>query len=162
MTPEHGGLSPIEKLDAAHDVEPFACGKAPLDRFLKHFALANQKADGARTCVVCRGSTVLACYSLAAGAVEHAGAPRRVGKGLARHPIPVMLLSRLAVDRTGQGRGLGKALVRDALLRIAAGPPTSPAFGRFSSMPRTTRRGPGTKPWSSSRAPRIPVICSCS
>ena len=120
MTPEHGGLSPIEKLDAAHDVEPFACGKAPLDRFLKHFALANQKADGARTYVACRGSTVLACYSLAAGAVEHAGAPRRVGKGLARHPIPVMLLARLAVDRTEQGRGLGKALVRDALLRTAA------------------------------------------
>lgn len=120
MTPGHKDLSPVEKLDATHDVESFACGKEPLDRFLKRFALANQKADSARTYVVCRGSTVLAYYSLAAGAVERAAAPRRVGKGLARHPVPVMLLARLAVDRTEQGRGLGKALVKDALLRTAA------------------------------------------
>ena len=120
MTPEREGLSAIEKLDATHDVESFDCGKEPLDRFLKRFALANQKADGTRTYVACRGSTVLACYSLSAGAVEHADASRRIGKGLARHPIPAMLLARLAVDRTGQGRGLGKALVKDALLRTAA------------------------------------------
>ena len=120
MTPGHKDPSPVEKLDATHDVEAFACGKEPLDRFLKRFALANQKADGARTYVACRGSTVLAYYSLAAGAVERADAPGRVGKGLARHPVPVMLLARLAVDRTEQGRGLGKALVKDALLRTAA------------------------------------------
>ena len=120
MTPGRGGLSAIEKLAAAHDVESFTCGKAPLDRFLKRFALANQKAESARTYVVCRGSTVIAYYSLAAGAVEHADAPRRVGKGLAQHPVPVMLLARLAVDRTEQGRGLGRALVKDALLRTAA------------------------------------------
>ena len=120
MTPGQEGLSPVEKLDATHDVESFACGKEPLDRFLKRFALANQKADSARTYVACRGLTVLAYYSLAAGAVEHADAPLRVGKGLARHPIPVMLLARLAVDLTWQGRGLGKALVKDALLRTAA------------------------------------------
>ena len=120
MTPEQEGLSPVEKLDATHDVESFECGKEPLDRFLKRFALANQKADSARTYVACRGLTVLAYYSLAAGAVEHADAPLRVGKGLARHPIPVMVLARLAVDLTWQGRGLGKALVKDALLRTAA------------------------------------------
>ena len=58
-------------------------------------------------------------YSLAAGAVQPADAPTRVGKGLARHPIPVMLLARLAVDRSCQGQGLGKALIKDALLRTA-------------------------------------------
>ena len=120
MTPERRGLTPVEKLDATHDVESFECGKEPLDSFLRRFALANRKADSARTYVVCRGSTVLGYYSLAAGAVEHADAPLRVGKGLARHSIPVMLLARLAVDRTEQGRGLGKALVKDALLRTAA------------------------------------------
>ena len=76
-------MSPVEKLDATHDVDSFECGKEPLDRFLKRFALANQKADSARTYVACRGSTVVAYYSLAAGAVEHADAPLRVGKGLA-------------------------------------------------------------------------------
>ena len=119
MTPERG-LSAIEKLDATHDIELFACGKGPLDRFPKRFARADQNAESVRTHVVCRGSTVLACYSLAAGAVDRADAPRRVGQGLARHPVPVMLLARLAVDRTEQGRGLGKALVKDALLRTAA------------------------------------------
>ena len=120
MTPEQEGLSPVEKLDATHDVDSFECGKEPLDRFLKRFALANHKADSARTYVACRGFTVLAYYTLAAGAVEHADAPLRVRKGSARHPIPVMLLARLAVDLTWQGRGQRKALVKDALLRTAA------------------------------------------
>ena len=110
-------MSPVEKLDATHDVDSLECGKEPLDRFLKRFALANQKADSARTYVACRGLTVLAYYSLAAGAVEHADAPLRVGKGLARHPIPVMLLGRLAVNLTWQGRGLGKVPVKNALLK---------------------------------------------
>ena len=110
----------IETLDATHDVSSFDCGKAPLDRFLKRFALVNQRADSARTYVACRGSTVLAYYSLAVGAVEHRAAPFRVGKGLARHSVPVVLLARLAVDRTEQGRGLGQALLADALLRTRA------------------------------------------
>ena len=63
---------------------------------------------------------MLACYSLGTGAVVHAAAPFRVGKGLARHPVPVLLLARLAVDRTRQGYGLGKALVKDALFGTAA------------------------------------------
>lgn len=113
------GLSPVEKLAAHHEVDAFDCGKKPLDRFLKRFALANQNAGSARTYVVCRRRRVVGYYSLAAGAVQPADAPTRVGKGLARHPIPLMLLARLAVDRSCQGRGLGKALIKDALLRTA-------------------------------------------
>ena len=120
MTPGHEELSSVEKLDETHDVAPFDCGKEPLNRFPKRSALANQRADSARTYVVCRESAVTAYYSLAAGAVEYADVPLRVGRGLARHPVPVMLLARLAVDRTWQGRGLGKALIKDALLRTAA------------------------------------------
>ena len=120
MIPHDGSLSPVEILDETHDVDAFECGKQALDHFLKRFALSKQRADSARTYVVCRRSAVIAYYSLAAGAVEHAEAPDRVGKGLARHPIPVMLLARLAVDRTQQGRGIGKALIKDALLRTAA------------------------------------------
>ena len=113
------GLSPVEKLAAHHEVDPFDCGKEPLDRFLKRFALANQNAGSARTCVACRRRRVVGYYSLAAGAGQPADAPVRVGKGLARRPIPVMLLVRLAVDRSYQGQGLGKALIKDALLRTA-------------------------------------------
>ena len=56
-------------------------------------------------------------YSLAAGEVTHEAAPARVAKGMARHPIPVMLLARLATDLTWRGRGLGAALLVDAMRR---------------------------------------------
>ena len=58
-------------------------------------------------------------YSLAVGRVDPDGAPSRVMKGLARHPVPVMILARLAVDKEHQGKGLGQALLRDTLLRTA-------------------------------------------
>lgn len=118
MTAQTQAFSPVKKLDASHEVDAFDCGKEPLNRFVQRHALVNQKAGSAQTWVVCRGEQrVVGYYSLAVGAVEHAGAPGRVSKGLARHPIPVMLLARLAIDRSEQGKGLGKALLRDALLR---------------------------------------------
>lgn len=119
MTVAKEPFSAVQKLHASHEVA-FECGKEPLDRFLKRYALANQKAGSAQTYVVCRGERqVVGYYSLAVGAVEHAEAPERVSKGLARHPIPVMLLARLAIDRSEQGKGLGVALLKDALLRTA-------------------------------------------
>ena len=120
MTDARDDPTPVAKLDSSHDVDPFDCGKEPLDRFLKRHALANRKASSAQTYVVCRGyKRVVGYYSLAVGAVEHEDAPGRVTRGLARHPVPVMLLARLAVDRSEQGRGLGRALLKDAILRTA-------------------------------------------
>ena len=58
-------------------------------------------------------------YSISAGSVFVEEAPTRISKGLARHPIPVILLARLAVDKDEKGAGLGKALLKDALVRIA-------------------------------------------
>lgn len=110
----------VEKLSAAHDVAHFDCGKEALNRFLRRFALINQLSNSAQTYVACREANVVAgYYSLAVSAVEHARAPARVSKGLARQPIPVMLLARLAVDKSLQGVGLGRALLKDALLRTA-------------------------------------------
>ena len=120
MTAEAEPYSPIEKLHETHRLDAFHCGKEWLDRFLKRFALPNQKAGGVQTYVVCRDRKhVVGYYSLAVGVIEHAEAPGRVGRGLARHPIPVLLLARLAIDRTEQGKGLGKALLKDVLLRTA-------------------------------------------
>lgn len=114
------GFSAVEKLSASHDIDLFDCGKEPLNRFLQRHALTNQAASSARTYVVCgENLRVVGYYSLAVGAVEHGSAPGRVTRGLARHPVPVMLLARLAVDRSAQGSGLGKALLKDALLRTA-------------------------------------------
>lgn len=120
MTPGVHRYSPVEKLGPTHDTDAFDCGKEPLDRFLKRYALQNQKAGGAQTYVTCRGGgRVVGYYSLTVGAVQHADAPQRITRGMARHPIPIMLLARLAVDRREQGQGLGKALLKDALLRTS-------------------------------------------
>lgn len=120
MTAGGETFSSIRKLDSSYDVGTFDCGKEPLDRFLKQYAFANQKAGSARTWIVCRNErSVVGYYSLAAGAVEHAEAPDRVTKGLARHPVPVVLLARLAVGKSEQGKGLGKALLKHALLQTA-------------------------------------------
>lgn len=111
-------LSPVEKLSKAHDLSAFDCGNDRLDAWLKRFALPNLQNDSAQTYVVHRGGRVVGYYSLTAGSVRPEEAPGRVSKGLAKHPIGVILLARLAVDGREQGKGLGKALLKDALLRV--------------------------------------------
>jgi GNAT superfamily N-acetyltransferase len=110
-------LSSIEKLTANHSVAPFECGKPTLDDWLRRFALTNQQSDAARTYVTHREGRVVGYYSLSAGAVRREEPPARIAKGLARHPIGVILLARLAVDLKERGSGLGKALLIDALSR---------------------------------------------
>ena len=112
-------LSPVRKLNAQDNADPFDCGQEELDRFLKKFALPNQAANAAQTYVTCRANRVVGYYSLAVGSVQPEESPRRTLKGLARHPVPVMILARLAVDRSEQGAGIGRALLKDGLLRTA-------------------------------------------
>ena len=109
----------IEKLRREHQLDEFDCGRDELNRFLKRQAWANQQSNSAQTYVFAREMRVLGYYSLAAGSVTHDEAPERVRKGQARHPIPVILLARLAVAESVHGRGLGAALLKDALLRTA-------------------------------------------
>lgn len=107
----------IRKLDRSHVVDHFDCGYADLNRYISRFALNNQSAGSAQTYVATADEKVVGYYSLAVGAVAHAQAPTRMTKGLARHPVPVMLLARLAVDNEAKGNGLGAALLYDALAR---------------------------------------------
>jgi GNAT superfamily N-acetyltransferase len=113
------GYESVKKLSASDAVDAFDCGHPALNQFLQHYALLNQKANGAQTYVCCNNGEVIGFYSLAVGSVEPESAPPRVSKGLARHAVPVMILARLAVDLTHQGKGLGQALLKDALLRTA-------------------------------------------
>jgi GNAT superfamily N-acetyltransferase len=115
-----GQTGVIEKLTREHDTSSFHCGKASLDDWLLRFALANQQNDSARTYVLHEAGRVFGYYSLAAGAVRPEESPARIVKGSAKHPIGVILLARLAVDRTKQGLGIGKVLLADALLRAAS------------------------------------------
>lgn len=96
---------PVRKLAATDSVEMFDSGEAALNQFLQRFALTSQKANSAQTYVSCHAGAVVGFYSLAVGSVEPENAAR------------VMILARLAVDLKHQGVGLGRALLRDALLR---------------------------------------------
>ena len=112
-------IGSVEKLRRDHVLEHFDCGKQDLNRFLIRQAWNNQQAHSAQTYVLAKDLHVLGYYSLAAGSVTHDEATERAKKGLARHPIPIILLARLAVDQTMQGKRLGAALLKDALLRTA-------------------------------------------
>jgi GNAT superfamily N-acetyltransferase len=108
-----------ESLARSHDLTRFDCRKPPLNEWLARYAWQNQQADAARTYVAVRGNRVVAYYSLVASSVVRSDAPERIAKGLANHPIGVILLARLALDHGEKGRGLGKALLKDALMRTA-------------------------------------------
>ena len=116
---EQGALSAVRKLSAQEITETFECGQEELNRFLKRFALPNQAANAAQTYVTCRHNRVIGYYSLAVGSVQPEESPKRTLKGLAHHPVPVMILARLAVDGSEQRSGIGRALLKDALLRTA-------------------------------------------
>ncbi|HXO35532.1 MAG TPA: GNAT family N-acetyltransferase [Candidatus Acidoferrales bacterium] len=113
-------LSKVQAISESQDVSRFDCGDhESLNDWLKRFALANERNESARTYVVHRNSLVVGYYSISAGSVSVEEAPARISKGPARHAIPVILLARLAVDKHEKGAGLGKALLKDALARIA-------------------------------------------
>lgn len=113
------GYTTVRKLAATDQVDAFDCGQAALNQFLQRYALVNQKANSAQTYVCCQGDVVVGFYSLVVGSVDPQSTPSRVMKGLARHPVPVMILARLAVDKEHQGKKLGQALLKNALLRTA-------------------------------------------
>jgi len=107
----------IVKLDRSHDVDTFDCGKEPLNRFLVRYAQQNQKAGSSQTYVGLSGKTIVGYYTLVVGELAYEQAAERLKKGLARHPVPVMVLARLAVATSQHGKGLGAGLLKDALLR---------------------------------------------
>ncbi len=111
-------LSPPEPLSDVYHTDSFESGEPVLDEWLRRSALPNQTTGASRTYVVCEGNRVIAFYALAAGAIAHSVVPGRFRRNMP-DPIPVVVLARLAVDRYYQGRGLGRALFRDAAFRVA-------------------------------------------
>ena len=109
-------LSPPEPLAGHHDIEAFASGVESLDTWLKRRAMKNQASGASRTFVTCEGSRVIAYYALASSAII-VDASGRFSRNMPS-PIPVVVLGRLAVERSMHGNGLGRALVRDAGLRV--------------------------------------------
>ncbi len=113
--------APVDLLRPTDDTSSFDCGSDQQTIWLRRYALNAQQAGTARVYVARRtGDRGVAGYhALSAGSILVDEAPIRLAKGTGRHPIPVVILTRLGVDQAEQGRGLGTALVRDAFKRAA-------------------------------------------
>jgi GNAT superfamily N-acetyltransferase len=111
------GLTPPQPLAESHSTEEFASGEPALDEWLRRRALANQASGASRTYVVGEGRRLVAYYALASGAITLKSAVGRFRRNMP-DPVPVAILARLGVDTSWQGRGIGRALFRDAARRV--------------------------------------------
>lgn len=107
----------IEKLQRAHAVDAFDCGRKPLNRFLVRSALQNQQTEASQTYVALENKHVIGYYTLVVGEANWEDAPQLRTKDPALQPVPVMLLARLAVVAAWHGNGVGAGLLKDAVLR---------------------------------------------
>lgn len=110
----------VTKLSSKHDRSEFISGSLVLDRYIKDYAVTNQQSRHSITYVALVDERVVGFYSLAVSSIKYKDAPKRLIKGVPSQPVRVMLLARLAVDESWQGKGLGLALVKDAMLRTLA------------------------------------------
>jgi GNAT superfamily N-acetyltransferase len=115
-------FSDPQPLDNEHRVNGFECGVGSLDIWLVKHARAAAGAGSARTYVVvdAEQGRVAGYHALSVASIEHSEATDRARKGMPRNPIPAMLLARLAVDKTVQGRGVGAFLLQDAMNRAVS------------------------------------------
>ena len=111
-----GEVTAPEPITASHNTESFTCGIPVLDEWLRRRALKNEVSGASRTFVICQDRQVVGYYTLATGSVEHRDAPGKIRRNMP-NPIPVMVLGRLAVDQEQQHAGLGRGLLKDAVLR---------------------------------------------
>ncbi len=110
-------MKPPVPLSEVHIIDRFDCGNPTLNDWLRQRALPNQLSGATRTFVVCGDfDSVIAYYALAVGSCERCAAPGNLGRGMP-DPIPMVILARLAVDVSGQLRGLGRQLIADAVMR---------------------------------------------
>ncbi len=105
-------------LQSEHCVDRFDCGNEELNRYLKKFAYYNNQNRSSRTFVTFHKKEVVGYYTLTIGSVSRRETPQRVSKGLAKHPIPVFILARLAVTKKYHRQSIGQSLLKNALLRI--------------------------------------------
>ncbi len=100
-----------------HDLSHFECGVPSLDGWLKKRARQNEHSRASRTYVLCDNERVIGYYAIASGSISANDTPGKIKRNMP-NPIPVMVLGRLAIDQNYQGKRLGEALLRDAILRV--------------------------------------------
>ena len=106
-----------EPLGEQHHLEGFDCGKPALNDWLRRHARQAQGSGSAKTFVVTEDNRVTGYFSLTVGQVDTLDAPERIRKGMGQHPVPVVILARLAVATQDRGRGIGVGMLRDAIRR---------------------------------------------
>lgn len=106
-----------EPLGPQHRLEGFDCGKPALNDWLLRHARQAQGSGSAKTFVVVDDDRVAGYFSLTVGQIDTLDAPERIRKGMGQYPLPVVILARLAVSTTDQGRGIGAGLLQDAIRR---------------------------------------------
>lgn len=109
-------ISGPQPLAGHHQLADFECGEPSLDDWLKRRAAKNQANGSSRTYVVCAQDTVIGYYCLAAGAIGHADAPSTLKRNRP-DPVPVLMLGRLAIHKDHHQKGIGTALLNDAIRR---------------------------------------------
>jgi predicted N-acetyltransferase YhbS len=110
--------APVPLTDA-HRLDSFHCTESNLESWLKQRALKNQLEGASRTFVVCEGEAVVGYYCLSAGSVSRSDAPGGFRRNMPE-PVPVVVLGRLAVDSRWMGKGIGRGMLKDAVLRTAS------------------------------------------
>lgn len=111
-----GKLTSPAPITQAHNFESFDCGVTSLNKWIQKQSLKNELSGASRTFVICSENEVVGYYALATGSVMRQQAPGKIKRAMP-DPIPVMILGRLAVEKSQQGLGLGIGLLRDAILR---------------------------------------------
>jgi GNAT superfamily N-acetyltransferase len=110
------GYSSPRPISEGDDCATFDSGEPILDEYLRTRALANHVEGASRCFVTCRNGRVVGFYALASASVERGSAPGRMRRNMP-DPVPVILLSRLVIDRKEQKTGLGTHMLRDAITR---------------------------------------------
>jgi GNAT superfamily N-acetyltransferase len=125
-------MSAPEPLNASHILEEFKSTRLSLNSWLNERAMLNEREGASRTFVICdgAGTKVIGYYCLAQGAIGHDVVSAKFKRNMP-NPIPVTVLGRLAVDARFSGRGLGSALLKDAVLRCRAAAKIAGARGIF-------------------------------
>ncbi len=108
----------IEPLGKHHDKTQFTCGEPDLDHYIKEYASQDVKRRTSRVFIASIDNTVAGFYSLSALSVSHNTMPPDIAKKLPKYPVPAVLLGRLAVDTTFQGKGIATALMVNAMKRV--------------------------------------------
>lgn len=112
-----GEITTPTLLTSKHQPGDFDSGNATLDEWLTKRALKNQETGASRTFVICQEeSRIIGYYALSTGSIDRNVATSNFSRGMP-HPIPVIILGRLAIDQTHQNKKLGSALLKDAILR---------------------------------------------